>query len=404
MLDLDTQTLLTVGFIVHLLMGVLSLMAAFHGRYSRSLLWCAITCMIGAMAYASTLIRIDQYWGFPALLYANGLLLLAYACLWTALRRFSGRPPRWVLILVGPVLWAVMCTQSSFVESLDYRMIVYSLLASLYVLLSLRELLPYWREDPWLGTMVSLVLVADICFSIYRLIPRSSPDMTWLTRPDFSVSVLENILFIVSMTFSILVLVNSRSERVHQQAARHDSLTGLANRRALFEWGEPELALARERQTNVSVLMCDLDHFKQVNDQFGHDVGNQVISVFAEVLKIATGRENFCARIGGEEFVVVAPGRGRAAAERLAIRIQRGLDARFASMPCPMTVSIGIATTAMVGYSLDRLLIRADQALYQAKRDGRDCYRVWLGDSDSALISPGSGDASASRAFRLNQG
>jgi diguanylate cyclase (GGDEF)-like protein len=175
-----------------------------------------------------------------------------------------------------------------------------------------------------------------------------------------------------------------------QLLANHDGLTGLYNWRAFYEHAGQMLKTAHRRRENATLLILDLDHFKQINDQFGHAEGDRVLQATAATLR-ATARENdIVARHGGEEFVIAALGlteeESLVAAERLRLAVES-----IENMKCRVTTSIGVATllprrtrpeTASV---LAELLDQADQALYAAKRNGRNqvCHYNRLSTADS---------------------
>lgn len=159
--------------------------------------------------------------------------------------------------------------------------------------------------------------------------------------------------------------------------ANHDGLTNLYNWRAFYEYAGQMLKTAHRRQENTTLLMIDLDHFKQVNDRFGHAEGDSVLQTVAATLKAAARENDIVARHGGEEFVVAALGLNEAeslvAAERL-----RAAVAAIDNMKTRITASIGIATLAPQAQKhetrrlLAELLDQADQALYAAKNNGRN--------------------------------
>lgn len=162
-----------------------------------------------------------------------------------------------------------------------------------------------------------------------------------------------------------------------KELANRDSLTGLLNRRAFHEYAGQMLRTAHRRRENLALLMIDLDHFKRVNDRFGHAEGDHVLKEVAATLQ-ATARENdIVARHGGEEFVVAVLGTSEAeslaAAERLRVAI-----AAIANLKSPITASIGVATLAPqkrkreASLVLAELLDQADRALYAAKNGGRN--------------------------------
>ena len=155
-----------------------------------------------------------------------------------------------------------------------------------------------------------------------------------------------------------------------------DSLTGLGNRRLFEQSLATEINRARRSGGTLCALMADLDHFKQVNDTFGHEVGDRVLAAFGEQLRRQTRAPDIAARIGGEEFVVLMPhtdiGAGVATAER--IRTETA-GMHIAPMPHGVTVSVGVAKLAE-GEDGDAFMLRIDNALYEAKHDRRNCVVV----------------------------
>lgn len=161
------------------------------------------------------------------------------------------------------------------------------------------------------------------------------------------------------------------NERI-AQLARTDSLTGLANRREFHEQLSKAAATARRHAIPLSVALADIDHFKSVNDDFGHDAGDQALKMFADLLAAQSRTEDLPARWGGEEFIVMMP----ATSGQDAIAFANRVRALFAETQCDtvprsMTVSFGVATLAQ-DEADDSLISRADEALYRAKREGRN--------------------------------
>jgi diguanylate cyclase (GGDEF)-like protein len=161
--------------------------------------------------------------------------------------------------------------------------------------------------------------------------------------------------------------------------SRHDPLTGLANRRHFDELKEVEFRRAIRHKTPLAVLMCDVDFFKVYNDTYGHMLGDECLRQVAEALRCVFGRSGeLVARIGGEEFVVMLPNvdlaQANAAAQRLRASLAEREVAHGGSLVSPyVTLSIGVAELDPETMDhFDLLLQRADQALYRAKRQGRD--------------------------------
>lgn len=157
--------------------------------------------------------------------------------------------------------------------------------------------------------------------------------------------------------------------------AQSDPLTGLANRARVRMIFEREKARSLREQTPLSLLMIDLDHFKAINDRFGHDAGDEVLVFFARLLKNRLRATDLPGRLGGEEFGVLLPDTSLTKAVAVARELQRALS----DTPCvyegqdiPLTMSIGVAELGDDGDCLETLMMVADKRLYQAKAAGRD--------------------------------
>jgi len=156
--------------------------------------------------------------------------------------------------------------------------------------------------------------------------------------------------------------------------ATHDSLTGLLNRRSMLEHLQKEMVRAVRYGDTVAVAMCDLDHFKRVNDTYGHPTGDDVLQGVAKLLCAQAREHDMTGRFGGEEFLMIVPLRGDADAHKVFDRI----CARIAATPVEtrsgaltVTLSIGVAVYCQGG-TVDFLLAEADAALYKAKHQGRN--------------------------------
>lgn len=164
--------------------------------------------------------------------------------------------------------------------------------------------------------------------------------------------------------------------------ARTDSLTGLNNRRALFEQGAQLFSYCERSQVPISVIMLDVDHFKAINDTFGHATGDAALRHLARLLQSSLRKSDLCGRIGGEEFVVLLPDTGVDAACILAEKLRQAIMAhplQHEGQVHSFTVSLGVASGAG---SLEHLVHQADLALYRAKNDGRN--RVVCEEGDQA--------------------
>jgi diguanylate cyclase (GGDEF)-like protein len=171
-------------------------------------------------------------------------------------------------------------------------------------------------------------------------------------------------------------LRSTRRLAVAEREARHDPLTGLLNRRALHTELDAEVHRARRLGYTLGVLMIDVDHFKSINDRFGHAAGDETLRRLGALLSDSLRRTDHIARLGGEEFAVVLPGAGPEATLVVAQKLRRGV----VRLPEPrITLSLGAAAQSSAELDAQTLLARADLALYAAKRAGRDQVRLWEG-------------------------
>jgi diguanylate cyclase (GGDEF)-like protein len=152
-----------------------------------------------------------------------------------------------------------------------------------------------------------------------------------------------------------------------------DALTGAFSHRYFMTHAEQDFQRARRAGSPLSLLMLDVDNFKQINDSLGHPAGDAVLRRVASILRQTVRGSDICARVGGEEFAVLMPGIGMASAEQIGERVRE----RIAHQLHPVSISVGVAELTPDG-SFKDLVQRADQALYQAKTEGKNCVRVWM--------------------------
>jgi diguanylate cyclase (GGDEF)-like protein len=186
-------------------------------------------------------------------------------------------------------------------------------------------------------------------------------------------------------------------ERLREQSTR-DSLTGLYNRRHLDEILGQELISAGEQDYPVSVIMGDLDHFKSVNDRFGHVAGDEVLRTVGRLMMTHARAGDICCRYGGEEFLLVLPRVTKDIALERAERLRGAMAAAlipYGELAIPVTASFGVAAFPDDGRTGDELIDAADRALYAAKAAGRNCVDIGSGAAGN-IAAPGEGRRTAS--------
>jgi len=196
------------------------------------------------------------------------------------------------------------------------------------------------------------------------------------------------------------VLANLRNLAIAEVRAATDSLTGLPNKRAVADTLKRMLAQSSRTFSPLSLLVLDLDHFKAVNDRFGHPVGDQALANVGAALRSVLRESDFAGRTGGEEFAVLLPDTDVAGATLTAERIRSAIaEASIAGLDLPLSASVGIAAYPEHAIGTDQLERLADAALYVAKRSGRDRIEIATRPTEPG---PGQLADSASFASRSN--
>jgi len=189
-----------------------------------------------------------------------------------------------------------------------------------------------------------------------------------------------------------MALASLRSREELQNRSIRDPLTGLFNRRYMEESFERELhRAARSESPAVSFMMIDIDHFKRINDTFGHDAGDMVLRELGHILSRKSRKYDIACRFGGEEFVLCLPGASRDIAVKRATDISESLkrlNLHYEGRDMgEITISVGLSIYPELGETSAELMRKADQALYQAKENGRD--RVIIAEPNNGMSAVG---------------
>jgi diguanylate cyclase (GGDEF)-like protein len=372
---LDVTTLFVVATCVTGLLGVLLLVAWAKSRID-ALAWWGAAYLVGGLSVAAWSLdgRISP--PIPTGI-ANALLFVAGGMMWNAARVFHGRPVLASALIGGAVVWLFACTFTDFAQWPAARIVLSSVIVASYTFATAVEL---WRERRkslrrrWPAIFVPMLHGAIFLFPIplASLLPADSGTVT-LATGWVALFVLEMTLYAVGTAFIILVLASERTMAIHKEAAVTDELTGLLNRRGVLQAAQGLIARQAEKREAVSALMFDLDHFKAINDKFGHAIGDKALHLFATTAAVSMRTSDIVGRFGGEEFVALLPGT-IADAKVVAERVRRAFETAGVTVGgCDLnaTVSIG-AAAGQPGTDIVALLAAADAALYRAKANGRN--------------------------------
>jgi len=224
----------------------------------------------------------------------------------------------------------------------------------------------------WVAVLLALALtVRALVYAARYDVEVEIFEVTALNLACFALGTLS----LPALTMGAVMMANADLLGRTTYAAEHDHLTGAWSRRAFFALAGRELERAQRNRSALSVLVFDIDHFKAINDTYGHGVGDRVLADIVGCTGTVIRAVDLCARLGGEEFAVLLPDttpeRARVVAQRLREALQQSATAAAGGRTVRYTASIGLACLES-GESLDRLLQRADAALYAAKAGGRN--------------------------------
>jgi diguanylate cyclase (GGDEF)-like protein len=399
-MTLDVHTLFLVTVYVEAILGLMLLFVWAQNMALRAVCWWGFAylirlvsiCLFGMYGEVPDVVSIDL---------ANALLFTAFAATWTGARVFDSRPVEPVYLVTGAVLWLLICRLPILADNLDARALIASGIITAYTWLTAYE---FWR-----GRSEALVSRWPAIFMFFAhgalyilrtpliaMLPSAATNDTLFASVWMTVLSTESLLLTISSAFILLAMAKERAELRHRTAAMVDPLTGIANRRSFMQDAAlmAKQHIADPRPT--AVLLIDLDHFKSINDRFGHALGDRVLEIFTDAARKSTRGSDLIGRLGGEEFAAMLIDTNRDKAVEVAERIRES----FAQMAQEVdgravcaTVSIGLVHTEAPALDLPELLAQADQALYCAKERGRN--RVEVASLDMIVARPTAADAAA---------
>lgn len=362
--------------IVAVATGALLILSWLQNRNVAALAWWGVSNLVGAVGIALLGLR-NVAPDIMSIDAANIILHLTFAINWVGTRRFGGRGASFAAVVAPSIIWFLLCRIDAFYASILLRGATSSAIMAGYALASAWEL-SRLRSERLVSRYPAMIwLLFHAVWLVARMgllfIDPAIGRQSFISSPLFAIGVLEALLNVIALSFLQIAMVRERAENQHREAALTDLLTCVPNRRALFLEGARLLGKARAGGQSLCALLIDIDHFKAVNDRFGHDGGDAVLIGVANTMRAHLRGEDFFARLGGEEFVCLLPNTSMSAA----VMVAEGLRARVASMKlinadAELRVSISIGVACASGASIDTLLSEADRNLYDAKSAGRN--------------------------------
>lgn len=372
-LSLDISTLYLVATLVAAMLGGL-LIFFWRQEKIEALGWWGAAYLLGAAAIALWIAGGDNL-GPGLLLAVNAVGFIACGLVWDAARVFHGRAPRVLGVVAGAIVWLAAVIGANPLSE-HARLMLGAGIVAFYAVLTAAEL---WRErrksmrSRWPAIFVPVlhgaVLMLPIVLGDVMDGPGTNPHAgIWV-----AVFAAELVFYAVGTVFIIFMLVSERTLAIHKVAASVDPLTGLLNRRGFGEATTRMIEREAKAGRPITVMIFDIDHFKSVNDTYGHATGDDVLKVFANVAVGALRITDLIGRVGGEEFAALLPcsmDEALVAAERVRDAFEQS-GVAIDDVPLATTVSIGVAG-GPANTELEVLMASADTALYRAKRGGRN--------------------------------
>lgn len=312
---------------------------------------------------------------------ANACILLGMTGYLRALRQFYGLPDRWAILWPAVIGTVGVFWFAAVRQDLGIRIVIASLALAAIMFACVWTLQRQGRREPMASQrMQSVIFLVIALLMMARVVQAivSPPTEASLLQAGNGVRALALVVLTslpVVGTTAFLLMCSERIRRQWQRAASTDYLTGLANRRTVAQAGAQAFDYARRDGKDFSVAILDVDHFKRINDKFGHDVGDLALKHLAEILLIACRGRDLPGRFGGEEFILLWHEADAVLAQQMAQRLRDALRSRplrAGDISVGLTVSIGIAVLDGTHADFEEMLLQADRALYAAKAGGRD--------------------------------
>ncbi|MBB6307704.1 GGDEF domain-containing protein [Xanthobacter tagetidis] len=376
---LDVPTLFLTATLLSLLVGAMQAVACVRAESEALSHWAGASLCFGAGCFM-VFLRASVPLELSALA-GNGLIFLGLGLVLSGVRVFDGRTPHlWLVTAAAGFGTALLAATFAFGDQAAARIAIVSLIVAAWAGMGCVILLQSEAGVPVVSRTIAAVLMCS--FALLHL-ARAAGVLSGALSPDAAMSGNpQAVLLMLAICLAVAWGMGSLF-MVLDRLASHDALTGLVNRRMTLQRARMLLEEAQVKRRPLSVLMVDLDHFKSVNDRFGHHMGDDVLRAFARCARSALRAGDFIGRYGGEEFCVVLPGADTGTARIVAERLRTVAQSQMPPIggrEIPVSVTIGTASfvpAVLPGHEIacgdmEDLIQQADHALYEGKRLGRN--------------------------------
>ena len=385
--ELNTFSLALALVLVTLGMTLVLIMAAWHSGSEKGLRHWALGNLALTMGLVLNISQGLLHHSISQIL-AAGLMALGLSVIWLGVRAFKGASQPQAGPMLATLLVMLLLVYFHYIhDSSLARQATVGLCLGVLALLPARELLvparPPLRRAYWFTGSIML-------FSGLGLLLRAalggenslvSADESAMSAGLQHATLLGVMVAQIGMAGGFILMTHYRTIMALQQLSEHDALTGTLNRRSMHDRAQALLDSALHQQLPATLVMVDADHFKRINDEFGHQTGDAVLCHLVSRIRQHMRSNDLLGRFGGEEFVLLLPGLdaddATEVAERIRLAIHNHADA-ISDQTVVLSVSLGVAGTGLYGHDYTALVAAADSALYRAKALGRNRVEVCL--------------------------
>jgi diguanylate cyclase (GGDEF)-like protein len=380
--DIDPRTLAVTIVFISALLGGLQIFSWAQNRSGKDLLLWGLIFLLVSLAVGLLTLQ-GHAPEFISTTLGDGLLVLAHGLLYSSTRIFNRKPPVFLGGALGAFAWLIAAESHLFVTSVAATSIFVSLLIGSYSFLLASEFRQMAKEKLPSSTAAAVLAIAHGMFFFGRavviLLRASNGQPVAFAESWSAVLALEAIMAIVALGYVLPSLSKERIALQFRGEALTDDLTGIANRRAFFEAGEEMVLECKRLRQTVSLILVDLDSFKEINDGQGHLAGDKILRAVATCIASSLPSGAVVARLGGDEFAVLLPTMGLRTAGSLADHIRERIDSLafvIDGANVQATVSMGVAESTEGLINLIELISAADTAVYVAKSKGRNRVEI----------------------------